>query len=89
MSAKLYQVVLVHEIAGRREWETITASDPAALDIRFTPTGTNLNFRCREELQNEPTYKELCGPMWGGIDAASGKPIMRYEDWTAYEIMSR
>jgi len=35
----------------------------------------------RAELQGQPKFKGLCGPMWDG-------GVLRYEDWKAYEKMS-
>jgi hypothetical protein len=37
----------------------------------------------RAELRNQPEFEGLCGPMWGG------EGVLRYEDWKAYEVLSR
>lgn len=41
----------------------------------------------REELVGKPCFVSLCGPMWGGY--RRGKPVIRYETWPAYDILSR
>lgn len=47
----------------------------------FTFTGLNTNPRQRVELQGQPKFKGLLGPMWDG-DA------VRYEDQGAYDALS-
>ena len=41
----------------------------------------------RAELRGHPKFKKLCGPMWNGVE--DGVPVIRYESWEAYEILSR
>lgn len=46
------------------------------------PIGINSNPRHRDELQGQPKFQNLCGPMWDG-DA------VRYEDSKSNESLSR
>lgn len=41
----------------------------------------------RKELVGKPCFHSLCGPMWGGYNG--GRPVIRYETWPAYDILSR
>lgn len=50
--------------------------------LGFAHTGFNHNPQQREELQGQPKFEDLAGPMWDG-DA------IRYEDWASYEILSQ
>lgn len=65
--------------------------DPAAaFEIRGFPLAEG---RCggnhlREELRGKPCFVGLAGPMWGGW-TEDGKPIIRYEDGAACDILSR
>lgn len=52
----------------------------------FVLTGFNRNPRQRAELQGEPKFSGLCGPMWGGH--RDGVPMIRYEDKAAYDTLS-
>lgn len=36
----------------------------------------------RAELDNQPKYKDWCGPMWDG-------GMLRYETWEVYDMLSR
>ena len=47
----------------------------------YQHTGFNQNAHNRAELQGQPTFDGLAGPMWDG-DA------IRYEDWAAYRALS-
>jgi hypothetical protein len=40
----------------------------------------------KPELQGQPKFKKLAGPMYGGEE--DGVPVIRYESWEAYERMS-
>lgn len=42
----------------------------------------------REELRGQRQIDGFAGPMWGGHDD-DGQPIIRFEDWAAYERLSR
>lgn len=54
----------------------------AECEVRgFELAGLHRSDWGREELQGQPKFTELCGPMWGG-DA------IRYEDVEAYRILS-
>lgn len=54
----------------------------AAMEARgFALDGLNRNPRQREELQDQPKFKGLAGPMWDG-------DTVRYEDWKTYERLS-
>ena len=41
----------------------------------------------REELRGQPTFADLAGPMWDGLDD-EGHPIIRYEDQSSFERLS-
>ena len=41
----------------------------------------------KAELRGHPKFKKLAGPMWNGIE--DGEPVIRYEAWDVYEILSR
>lgn len=54
----------------------------AAMEVRGYPlAGANSNPRQRAELQGQPKFDGLCGPMWDG-DA------IRYEDTASYAVLS-
>lgn len=75
---------------GARDWHTFTIDEGAdliaAMEVRGYPFEgiTNDAGPLREELRGQPTFKGLCGPMWGG----EAHPL-RYETWNAYDVMSR
>ncbi len=75
---------------GARDWHTFTISEEAdliaAMEVRGYPVDgwTRVDGHLRPELRNQPTFKGLCGPMWGG----EAHPL-RYETWNAYDVMSR
>jgi hypothetical protein len=54
----------------------------------FRHCGFNNNRVNRVELQGQPKFEGLCGPMWGGTEP-DGTPVVRYEDWGSYEVLSR
>ena len=54
----------------------------------YQHTGDETRTVLRKELQGQPKFKGLCGPMWGGTDE-NGDPVIRYEDWGSYEVLSR
>jgi hypothetical protein len=54
----------------------------------FEYTGGEGGGQLRKELHGQPKFTGLCGPMWGGT-ADNGEPIIRYEDWDTYNILSR
>lgn len=77
---------------GARQSDRFETDDPIAA---FAERGYQMQHLApprlrvlRAELQDQPVFAGLCGPMWGGTDEA-GKPIIRYEDWKSYEILSR
>ena len=41
----------------------------------------------RECLQGQPKIKGLCGPMYDG--EINGRPVIRYETWSVYDMMSK
>lgn len=54
----------------------------AAMEVRdFTFIKFNSNHRQRAELQGQPIFGQLCGPMWDG-DA------VRYKDQRSNDILS-
>lgn len=70
----------------------------AGLEIRgYKFTGLSRNYAdvlasnpraavARKELWDQPKFDGLAGPMWGGEE--NGEPILRYEDWKAYDKLS-
>jgi hypothetical protein len=50
----------------------------------FIWNGRAASKRLRPELQGQPTFEGLCGPMWGGEEHP-----LRYEDWETNDQMSR
>jgi prefoldin subunit 5 len=54
----------------------------------YQHTGDETRTVLRKELQGQPKFQGLCGPMWGGTDE-NGDPVIRYEDWASYEVLSR
>jgi hypothetical protein len=46
------------------------------------------NGPARAELQGQPQFHGLLGPMWGGNDGEFGGPIIRYEDQSSYDVLS-
>lgn len=60
---------------------------PAMAVRGFDFDGFSENPRLRPELQGQPKFKGVLGPMWGGEDD-EGQPIVRYEDQSAYDRLS-
>lgn len=62
----------------------------AAMSIRgFEVSGrSKVGGVLRKELQGQPEFRGVAGPMWGGTDDETGEPIVRYEDWKSYDILS-
>lgn len=59
-----------------------------AMEARgFTFVKLNDNERHRQELQGQPKFKGVNGPMWGGTK--DGQPIIRYETPEAYAELSK
>ena len=60
------------------------------LTAKYPDDGSRREFSTHlmEELRGRPKLKDMCGPCWGG-NADNGEPIIRYEDWPSYEILSR
>lgn len=52
----------------------------------FEHTGPVSNGYLRKELQGQPRFRGLNGPMWGG--EKNGQPIVRYETVEAYQHLS-
>ena len=69
-------------------WHTLHPTDIVAWAgvAGFEVTGYNHNSHNRIELQGHPIIKGFAGPMWGGMK--DGQPVIRYEDWAAYERLS-
>lgn len=74
---------LISCIDGRMTPEEFTDDNViSAMSIRgYELKDVNLNSRHREELQGQPIFHGLCGPMWDG-DA------IRYETTEAYRHLS-
>jgi hypothetical protein len=84
---RLYQ--LVQCVDGKLVTTVFTAEQfLPALEVRgFVTTGIS-GHRLRRELQDQPTFSGLCGPMWGGASEDTGIPIVRYEDAETNDLMS-
>jgi len=66
-----------------------TADIFAAMEIRgYNFSGKVAGAPLRAELHNMPKFTNLYGPMWGGLNDA-GEPVIRYEDPTSYDVLSR
>ena len=74
---------LVQTVAGRMMVSEFDEDNILpAFEVRgFEHTGFNLNHRHREELQGQPRFSGVLGPMWDG-DA------VRYEDQQTYNTLS-
>jgi hypothetical protein len=73
-----------------RTAEVFETTDPVA-DFAargFTYTGPETHGHLRAELRRKPRFEGLAGPMWGGT-TPEGDPIIRYEDWDSYNVLSR
>lgn len=58
-----------------------------AMEIRgFTLTGMETRRGLRPELQGQPKFGGVLGPMWGGVE--NGEPVVRYECQSAYDKLS-
>jgi hypothetical protein len=79
-----YQIVT----ALARKAEIIDAADPigAFEDRGFKYRGDEIGKHLRLELQAQPKFEGLAGPMWGGTDD-EGNAIIRYEDWATYNLL--
>lgn len=49
--------------------------------------GVEQSSYLRECLQGQPKIKGLCGPMYDGEHM--GYPVVRYESWAVYDMMSK
>ncbi len=86
-----YQLVKVQKPEGlvsslfASEAELISAF----AELGFEHKGAESRASLRPELQGQPKFSGVCGPMWGGYGGAEGQePVIRYESWEAYEILS-
>jgi len=80
-----------HLVTNRaRKLDIIDAADAVAEFAKrgFQMTGHQMATHLRPELRGKAKFEGLCGPMWGGTDD-NGDPIIRYEDWDTYNILSR
>lgn len=79
-----YQIVIAHGRNGTQEVLDLSEDQLfPALEIRgikFTKLSTNRALRA--ELQGQPMFDKLCGPMWGG------EGVVRYENQDAYDFYS-
>jgi hypothetical protein len=79
-------------VVGVAGLEALIPIDEAAATLEargfYSDGHSKQGGQLREELQRRQQFKGLCGPMWGGMDAASGLPIVRYETWAVYERLS-
>jgi hypothetical protein len=84
MNATRY--MLVQMVEGRMIAQKF--DDMAALEIRFgAPVAYATRRGLRDELQGQPQFRGLVGPMWGGNDT-DGAAIVRYEDGQTNDRMS-
>jgi len=61
----------------------------AAMEIRGLPlAGFEGNPRLRPELQGQPKFSGVLGPMWGGMSDDGEDIVVRYENANAYNILS-
>lgn len=51
-----------------------------------TPAGAEKTV-LRAELRDQPLLRGLAGPMWDG-ETDEGNPVVRYETWELYEVLS-
>lgn len=77
------KVCVVQLVAGQWDRQEFASTDLiAAMEVRgYTFAGLTTSLRLRPELQAQPMFNELVGPMWDG-DA------IRYEDAAANDILS-
>ena len=50
-------------------------------------TGRHNSAGTREQLQGQPKFVCVCGPMWEGF-GEDGYAVIRYEDGAAYDSLS-
>lgn len=87
-----YQLVQLIEEVG---WVTSVFTEEnlqAAMEVRgYKVEGMQAQYKggtqLREQLVGQPKFSGVAGPMWGGI-GPDGEPIIRYENWPAYERLS-
>lgn len=79
---------LVRIIEGQWLVEDFTEDQlVAAMEVRgMTYDKIETGRQLREELQGQPRFNGVAGPMWGGEE--EGQPVIRYEDWKAYDRLS-
>lgn len=80
---------LVQQVEGRLIATDFNADNfIAAMSVRgFEFNGENRNRSNREELQGQPKFCGVCGPMWGGDEI--GGAVIRYETVEAYRTLSQ
>ncbi len=66
---------------GNFDYQTKEAFIEAMERNGYTLKGVETNHRLRTELQGQPKFEGLAGPMWDGDK-------IRYEDWSTNERMS-
>lgn len=79
---------LVSQIDGRLSVETFTADNIIpAMEVRnYQFNGLCHRKSLRAELQGQPMFQGVLGPMWGGTE--NDKPVVRYETTQAYNTLS-
>lgn len=80
---------LVQQVEGQMIVSTFDADNVIpAMEIRgFVLTGTNQNNRHRAELQGQPKFSGVNGPMWDGT-REDPEGCIRYECPEAYRTLS-
>ena len=81
---------VVVTVKNAREWDVKEFNDVNEMKKYYVHSGYTADYTelrkagaivHRAELDNQPTFKGLCGPMWDG-------GMLRYEGWDVYEMLS-
>ena len=79
---------LVSEVDGVPIVETFNPDNLVpAMEVRgYAFTGSNKGRGQRAELQGQPRFRGVAGPMWEGLK--DGVPVIRYETQAIYQALS-
>lgn len=79
---------LVSQVDGRLIVDNFTPDNVIpAMSVRgFEHNGPCTRKSLRPELQGQPMFTGVCGPMWGGVE--NGVSVIRYETTAAYRTLS-
>lgn len=79
----------MYQLAGLSDCENLDLQSflfhLKSIGIESTEVYSNKNTR--DELQGQPKFKEICGPMYNG--KKNGSTIIRYETTDLYDSISR